>query len=502
MTTVKFYFRYFTNPFKQWFIRFVSPKGDGKESSFDQLSHWSARIGLILATLVIIAAPLLALSWIKLPFPGFLIEHTSVINSTSNPNWEGTNHGMSFPQRVTSVNGVVIQSSQQFKEQLDAYAPGDVISIGVELPDQSSIIYPAMRLTHFDTGDLLQLFWLPYGIAVIYLLTGYLIYRIRGDTRSGRAFAFMAAISTIVIGFYFDLPTSHAGSIIWTIAIAQIGSVMISLALLFPQEIQPVFRRAQIRFTSTMVSVVIAAWGVLMLFNQSDPWAYVVPWRVSYIYAGIGIVIFFAMMLYRIRESQSQLTYTQARIILWGGLIAFTPIGVWFISQLIFAFPFNPTLFFPFLLAFPIVLGICIIRFRLWDIDIIVNRTLVYGSLTITLVIVYFLSVILLENIIVSLTGQSSVISIVISTLLIAGLFNPLRNRIQRDIDRRFYRNKYQAEKMLTEFGERLRQEIDLDTLEECLLVIIEKSIQPQSESLWLITTEPATGSRAGRYRR
>lgn len=502
MTTIKVYLRFITNPIKEWLIQFVTPQGDGKESSFDQLSHWSARIGLILALFVVIAAPFLALSWVKSPFPGFMVEQTSVINSLSSPSWGNEDLGISYPQRVTSINGAYINSSQKFIDQLAMYSTGDTVSIGVELPDQTTIIYPAVQLIQFETSDLLQLFWLPYGIAVVYLLTGLLIYRVRGDTRPGRAFAYMAAVSAIVIGFYFDLSSSHAGSVIWTIAIAQIGSVMISLALLFPQEIQPVTRRAQIRFISTLISVVIAAWGVFVLFKQDDPWAYVVPWRASYIYAGIGIMIFFTMLIYRLRESQSQITYTQARIILWGGVVAFTPIGIWFLSQLSLAVPFKPAIFLPFTLVFPIALGICIIRFRLWDIDIIVNRTLVYGSLTITLVIVYYTSVILLENIFVSLTGQSSVIAIVISTLLIAGLFNPLRKRIQRDIDRRFYRSKYQAEKMLEEFGERLRQEVDIDTLEECLLMIVEKSIQPQSESLWLIRTEPVVGPQTSIYRR
>lgn len=482
-------------------MRVVAPRGDGRESIFDQISHWSARTALILAVFVIIAAPFLAISWIKLPFPGFMVEQTSVINSISSPSWAGKDFGMDFPQRVNSINGVYIHSTKNFRELLAMYSPGDTVSIGVELPDQSILIYPAVRLTHFDTSDLIQLFWLPYGIAVVYLLTGFLVYRVRGNTRPGRAFAYMAAISAIVIGLYFDLSTSHAGSIIWTIAIAQIGSVMISLALLFPQEIQPVTKRAQIRFISILVSVLIAAWGIFLLFSQDDPWAYVIPWRASYIYAGIGIMIFFAMLLFRLRGSNSQITYTQARIILWGGLVAFTPIGFWFLSQLTTALPFKPVLLFPFTLVFPIVLGICIVRYRLWDIDIIVNRTLVYGSLTVTLVMVYFISVIVLENIFFTLTGHNSVISIVISTLIIAGLFNPLRNRIQKDIDRRFYRNKYQAGKMLEEFGERLRQEVDIDALEECLLMTVEKSVQPQSESLWFIKTVPAARHGTSMYR-
>lgn len=163
------------------------------------------------------------------------------------------------------------------------------------------------------------------------------------------------------------------------------------------------------------------------------------------------------MMFYRLRDYTTPLTYQQARIILWGGVVAFVPTGIWFVSQLFLPIPFIPVLFLPFLLIFPVVLGICIIRLRLWDIDIIINRTLVYGSLSNTLIFVYFTSVIFLENLLVVLTGQGTELSIVISTLLIAGLFIPLRNSIQRDIDRKFYRHNYNAQKMQEEYGETLR---------------------------------------------
>ena len=140
------------------------------------------------------------------------------------------------------------------------------------------------------------------------------------------------------------------------------------------------------------------------------------------------------------------------------------------------------------LVCLPIAVGVAILRYRLYDIDLIINRTLVYGPLTATLALVYFGGVATTESVFRTLTGQNQQpqLAIVVSTLAIAALFSPLRRRIQAFIDRRFYRNTYDARKTLDAFSAKLRDETDLDALNAELVGVIRETMQPEHVSLWL----------------
>ncbi len=219
-----------------------------------------------------------------------------------------------------------------------------------------------------------------------------------------------------------------------------------------------------------------------------------------------GAIIF--SQIYRYLRVSTRVERQQTKWVVFGIIIVVIGISVLpalfnFFSPTYFSQPNTPSsvilglVNYPLvLLSLPVTVGIAILRSRLYDIDVLINRTLVYGTLTILLALVYFGLVIGGQHLLVSLLGQSNAVVLVISTLIVAALFQPLRQRIQRTVDRRFYRSKYDAAKIVAAFRATLRQEVDLDQLREHLLAVVQETMQPTHISLWLRKTDQEGKSR------
>ena len=197
----------------------------------------------------------------------------------------------------------------------------------------------------------------------------------------------------------------------------------------------------------------------------------------------VSLVVRFRRSQGRERQQMKWLTYVAATVL---GMVLLTTLleaaNLVFLSE-------TAALATDLLIAgIPVGVGIAILRYRLYEIDIIINRTLVYGSLTALLALVYLGGVTATQTIFRTLTGEQEQpqLAIVVSTLIIAALFNPLRRRIQAFIDRRFYRRKYDARKTLEAFSAKLRDETDLDALSDEVLGVVRETMQPAHASLWL----------------
>ena len=248
-------------------------------------------------------------------------------------------------------------------------------------------------------------------------------------------------------------------------------------------------------------------WLILLSIPLTVGVLYLPP---SYSWALAGMIVLGAMyaQIYRYRHVSSPPERQQTKWVLFGFLL-------WLVLTGILGVPYSIEMSLPAgsplpwwtlvssagwwvaLTIVPLSLSIGVLRYRLYDIDIIINRTLVYGSLTATLVVIYFGGIVVLQRMFVLLTGQQSTLAVVASTLLIAALFTPLRRRIQSFIDRRFYRRKYDARKTLEAFSAQLRDETDLNALSEDLVGVVRETMQPAHVSLWLRPDTPRKGEQA-----
>jgi hypothetical protein len=224
----------------------------------------------------------------------------------------------------------------------------------------------------------------------------------------------------------------------------------------------------------------------------------------------LGSLVF--AQVYRYRHVSTPIERQQTKWIVFGTAVAL--LGFLLIGYLLPTIlkPFTPvqnlgplpsvilvTSIYLLLLLIPLSIAVAILRYRLWDVDVIINKTLVYGLLTAILALIYFVSVFALQAIFSVLTGHlssgvQSPIVIVASTLGIAALFHPLRRRLQALIDKRFYRSKYDAARTIAAFSKTLSNEVDLNQLKEDLLAVIQETMQPSHVSLWLRNTESSRG--------
>jgi hypothetical protein len=257
------------------------------------------------------------------------------------------------------------------------------------------------------------------------------------------------------------------------------------------------------RWTPWLIVGWIVYSGVSYLFPNS-PLAQ--SWPISLLLPLLLVSVLVAQ-IYRYRRVSSQVERQQTKWVVFGvsiGLSGFLLVQFLYFFNVLSIFQHSPlsdliagTADYMFLILVPLSIAFAILRSRLWNIDFIINRTLVYGTLTGILLLVYVGSILLLQYLLRGIMQQNNGVAIVVSTLVIAALFQPLRRRIQRIIDRRFYRSKYDAAKTVAAFSATQRNEVDLEQLREHLLAVVQETMQPSHVSLWLRPPEQASKKQA-----
>ena len=268
-------------------------------------------------------------------------------------------------------------------------------------------------------------------------------------------------------------------------------SLSVLMLLIFPNgKITPAWFRALIPLT------LLTAPAMAMLPDDQYLSFATLPSQLAYGLIGGLFLLALGGQVYRYRKVSTLIERQQTKIILYGLAVQFVLLAIssafyfqltseqqntlrpeYLLGMLVWFFTLTIT---------PIVFTLAVIRWRLWDIDVVIRRTLVYGFLTAVLALLYFVSVVFFQYGFRLMAGHESPIAIVLSTLAIAGLFTPLRLRIQAAIDRRFYRSKYNSEQALARFQRSMRERTDLNQVEDELSSIVQVTVQPEWLSVWI----------------
>ena len=356
----------------------------------------------------------------------------------------------------------------------------------------------SIQLGRFQVNEILSTYWGPLLFAFVSQMIVTVVLLRRPEERAAQvlfiwawsgshtyAWALGQEIIDLTNGFVFWLQYLFTPTL-WLLY----WSSMLHFVLIFPQKLPPVRRFPKIipaiylgAYFSYFTYVLLTWPRASSLIEWIGGWS-IFPNMVALIYLGLMVLL----ILWGYRKLYGPEDRKKARWLVYGASIS--GIGgliLWILPPILLGKHIISANTLGLLtLPFPITLAIAVLRHQLFDIGVLINRTLVYGLLTGSLAIIYFSSVVLLQSLFQVLTGESSQVAIVASTLGIASLFSPLQRRVQTFIDRRFYRNKYDAEKTLTSFSKTLREEVDLETLQSRLAAVIRETIHPEYLSIWL----------------
>lgn len=429
---------------------------------------------------------------------------------------------------VWSNSGIIVSPLE--RNQVGGLRPGDIVVAvagrsmeewthllvdpGVARPTWRAgdvVTYTVLRAGHhidvpvivgpYSTGAILRDDWGSLVFALAFALIGTFVFLRRSADRAARALFFagccLLSAQTWSLGLQIYDVVDSTG--FWLYHITAIGvytvfwASLLHFALVFPRP-HPLTTRW--RWLIPAIYASPAVFGVVYLITTRAATHSTLDWIGAWAPTQgiIGIIYFAASLLIlldTLRISRDPITSRQIRWVVFAGVLSG---GAALVLSILPGDVFGRAIISTnvlglVLLPIPLTLAFAILRYRLFDIDVIIRRTMVYGSLTAVLAGVYFVGVIGVQTLVNTLTGQQkqqSAVLVVVTTLLIAALFQPLRGQAQRFVDRRFYRSKYDAKTTLDRFGDSLRSEVELNHLTTRLLDTVEQTMHPAHVSLWL----------------
>jgi hypothetical protein len=385
----------------------------------------------------------------------------------------------------------------RFDELRNVCLADPCLALALQAPDAEVLVANGFSMDHYS---LFHVALETILVTVNIFLAALILWR-RADDRMGLLFAFMFVIFFLSFmveadaALYRRYPALLPLNFVF---LALSGSLFLVVFYVFPTgHFVPSWTRwiLLIVFAVAVMDPFLAGLGPR---PGSDQYSFVL---LLALIAGLLVGVY--AQVYRYRRVSTPLERQQTKWVILG--LVGVVVGILVYAIFIDLFPLAPGASLIFntwvfaglavlLIFFPLSVLISILRYRLWDIDLIIRRTLTYALVTGLLLVVFFGTIVLLQQVFARITGsdQNELVT-VLSTLVIAALFVPLRSRVQSAIDRRFYRKKYDAQAVLTEFATVVRDETDLDRLTGRLLFVVNETMQPRSASLWL---KPAKGQR------
>jgi PAS domain-containing protein len=449
--------------------------------------HLAPVIIALAALVLLVLAPFWAYRWFQQPFLGVLLEPNNIVSSIRAEGWPAAGQGAEWPYQLTRLAGQPVADAAQVEAVLNAngYAPLEAVFLdengGAHVFQVTPIRAPLKALV--------TLFVIPYLVGLTFWLIGMWAYRLRGNLRAGRAFLSFAAAVSMATASFFDMNTSHHVMLVWAVSLFVASDALVHLALVFPQQMPFLDRWPLLRFASWPVTILLAMPAVREILYPSGPRAYIQTWQVGYAYMAVTMLLFFATLTLRIFRSRSPMVRQQSRVIVFGAAIAFAPMMIFYlIPTALSSQPpaFNAALYFPLLILLPLTVTYAILRYRLLDVDRILSKALAYTLVTAVALAVFYLLMTVISFVLRWQVGADNSLLIAIYLLLLVLGLTPLRDFVQRLIDRLFYRSPADYRRVLNTLSTNLVVTPDLARTLQLLRQQLQQALAPEAFLIYL----------------
>ena len=463
------------------------------EENFTRIRIGFVIVVLIFTGIIYLILPVNAVRWMQIPFPGFYLDPNLVVNDSGDEAWPAQQEplNISYPERIVAVDGdTAVTTQAQFNEFLTQHAVGDTVTITFEQPPDSpdSGRTVEVPLIQFTLNDLWDSFILLYITGLLMLIIGIWTFRMRPQAESAQIFALSMAFTALAVGGVFDSLTTKAILRIWILALGLTSGFAILVASVFPYEARAFSRSPRTKWLLLLPGILAAIWGQVVLYNNANPWQYAASWRVLFFLNGLAIVLAFLLLGYRAFRSPSPTARQQTRIILIGGILAFTPIAVFFLG---IGMGFNlqnfPASFYiPMLVLYPLAIGYTIIRYRLLDVDVVLRRGLTLVLMSFILVGSFILVLVALTNAFGVTVELGTLIFLALAIIFVVVLYDPLRRRLQSSVDQMLFSEPVALNKLLREYNRELTDAVNVDQVANMLMQYVSTGVPDTTSYLYL----------------
>ncbi len=452
---------------------------------------------LLLGGIIYILLPVSALRWAQTPFLGFFIDPNLVVNGSGEPEWptQGSDALLSYPDRITAVNNQPVTTIEDYLAALADKEMGETVTLTLAQPPPGMGIDPnrpqAERIVELPIIPMTSLsLWNQFGLfyltGLIMFVVGVWTFAVKPKAEAAQVFALFMVFASLAVGALFNMLTSHQFGRVWLLALSLTPGFCIWLAAVFPHEMSFVDKYPRSKWLSLLPGLAVGIWAQLWLYDPANAWHYAIPWRTLFLLNAVAILLSLLMMAYRGYWSPSPLVRQQARIILVGSLLAFTPLILFFVpaSQMVDVAWLPSAFYLPPLVVYPLAIAYTIIRYRLLDVDQVMRRSLSYGVMTGLLLAAFVLVTVGLTNTFGVVTDNPVVLSVLIVTLVL--LFNPLRTKLQEAIDQLFFREPVALDKLLRAYNRALTTAVNTDQVANTLLKYVTSGVPEVTPHLFL----------------